>query len=111
VSLLDTANEVVTVFLEVVTTDDDGNTATRPSVMGIETPARIQPLGYQSDSSETQDGGFNTSSRYGLRFPRSWPHVLGAQSAIEWSGKRWSVVGDPIHPQRVSPYTTRPLRD
>jgi len=93
VSLLDTANETVTVFLEEVTTDDDGNRITRPAAEGIETRARIQPIGTPT---ETQEGGFNTTSRYGLRFPRSFPHVLGSQSQIEWNGRRWSVIGNPI---------------
>lgn len=95
-SLLDSTNEDVVVYPEEVTTDSDGNTITRPSQTGIPARARIQPLGLQSDSSEKQDGGFLTVSRYGLRFPRSFSTVLGAQSQIEWQGKRWSVVGDPV---------------
>jgi hypothetical protein len=95
-SLLDHANEDVVVYLEEVTTDSDGNTITRPSQTGIPTKARVQPINMISAHTENQDGGFHTSSRYGLRFPRSWPHVLGAQSQIEWNGKRWSIEGDPI---------------
>jgi hypothetical protein len=93
VSLLDTTNEAVVVFLEETTTDSDGNTITRPAETGIPTRARIQPI---DTPTEKQDGGFQTTSRCGLRFSRSWPHVLGAQSQIEWNGKRWSVIGDPI---------------
>lgn len=92
-SLLDTANETVTVYPEEVTTDRDGNTVTRPSATGIETRARVWPLGTPT---EDQDGGFNTRSRYGLRFPRSFPVALGAQSQIEWNGKRYAVIGDPV---------------
>lgn len=95
-SLLDATNEDVVVYLEQVVTDADGNDFTRPSATGIPARARIQPTGLQSDSTEKQDGGFQTSIRYGLRFPRSFPYALGAQAQIEWQGKRWSVVGDPI---------------
>ncbi|RAV17188.1 hypothetical protein DQP55_04175 [Mycolicibacterium sp. GF69] len=92
-SLLDTANEEVVVYLEETTTDADGNTITKPSATCIETRARIQPVGTPT---EEQDSGYQTASRYRLRFPRSWPHVLGAQSQIEWNGKRWSMIGDLI---------------
>jgi hypothetical protein len=94
VSLLDTASEDVVVYLEEVTTDALGNTRTRPSATGVPTKARIQPM--DEESTESWDGGYLTSSRYGLRFPRSWPHVLGAQSQVEWRGKRWAIEGDPI---------------
>lgn len=98
-SLLDSTNVDVLVFLEEVVTDSDGNTITKPSKDGIETRARIWPLAQSGTSArraETNDGGFGTEQVYGLRFPRSWPHILGAQSAVEIDGKRWSVFGDPI---------------
>lgn len=94
-SLLDTANETVTVFLEEVSADRDGNRFTRPSETGIPARARIWPLDMVSAHTENHDGGFNTTAKYGLRFPRSWPHVLGAQSQIEWNGKRYVTEGDP----------------
>lgn len=92
-SLLDSSNESIVVYLEEVAEDSDGNTVTQPSTEGIATRARIQPLGTPTES---QEGGFHTVSRYGLRFPRNWPHALGAQSQIEWQGKRFSVEGDPV---------------
>lgn len=98
-SLLDKANEEVVVFPEEVITDSDGNTITRPSATGIPTRARIWPQNQSGTSArraEQNDGGFFTEQYYGLRFPRSFPHVLGAQSQIEWNGKRWAVFGDPV---------------
>ena len=92
-SLLDSANEVVTVYVETVGTDADGNTVVRPASVGVEARARIWPL----SSTEGQDGGGSrTVSRFGLRFPRSFSRVLGAQAQIGWDGKRYSVVGDPL---------------
>ncbi|WP_083124893.1 hypothetical protein [Mycolicibacterium tusciae] len=70
-----------------------GNKLTKASDTGIETAARIWPLG---NPTEDQDRGFLTRSRYGLRFSRSWPHVLGAQSKVQWQGRKYSVVGDPV---------------
>jgi hypothetical protein len=52
-----------------------------------------------------------TSRRYGLRFPRSWPHVLGAQSQIEWNGKRYAIHGEPRIFQRLPSDGSRRLRD
>jgi hypothetical protein len=100
-TLLDSTNEVVTVFLEVRTVDADGNPLTKPSVNGVESRARI----WQLSSTEKQDTagvntraqlGVSTRAQFGLRFPRSFPHVVGARSQVEWNGKRYSVVGDPI---------------
>jgi hypothetical protein len=91
VSLLDRGSEDVTVFLEESVTDADGNIKTRPSATGITTTASVQLIGTPAES---QDTGYQTGSRYRLRFPRSWPHTLGAQSQIEWNGQRWSLDGD-----------------
>ncbi len=91
-SLLDACNEFVRVYPEEVTTDADGNTVTRPSADGVSTPARIWPL----VSTESQEGGFQSMTRFGLRFPRSFQYVLGAQAQVVWNGKRYSVVGDPV---------------
>lgn len=99
-SLLDRSNETVTVFAEEVTTDSDGNTMTQASETGIETRAWISPLPQSGTSARRAEqdngGGFFTEQVYRLRFPRSWTTVLGAQSQIEWNGKRWSVFGNPI---------------
>ena len=92
-SLLDSSNETVRVYPEEVTTDADGNTVTRPSEYGVFTSARIWPL---TSTESAQDGGFLTVQRFGLRFPRSFPHVLGAQAKVVWNEKLYSVVGDPL---------------
>lgn len=84
------------VYLEEVTTDSDGNTSTRPSKTGIPTRARISPLGYKDDSGETQDGGFQTTSRYRLVLVGWQGAPLGAQSQVEWNGKRYSIEGEPL---------------
>ncbi|MCH9733452.1 MAG: hypothetical protein K0U78_02700 [Actinomycetia bacterium] len=99
-SLLDSTNVDAIVFLEETTTDADGNTRTRASATGIPTRVRVWPQNQSGTSArraEQADGGFSTEQVYGLRFPRSWPHALGAQSAVEIDGKRWSVFGDPVY--------------
>lgn len=97
VSLLDGTNESVLVYLETWNVDTDGNTITKPSVTGIEIRAWISPISYRGGGfPESLDGGFISSTRYGLRFPRSFTEVLGAQSQVEWNGNRYSVVGDPV---------------
>lgn len=89
--------EDVIVYLEEVVTDMDGNIRTRPSSVGIPAKARLQVLGQSGTSSRRQEQdneGFESEKVYTLRFPRSFPHVLGAQSEIEWRGERWAVFGD-----------------
>lgn len=96
-SLLDSANVDVVVYLEEHVTDEDGNIRTRPSATGIPTRCRIQPVGQSGTSArraEQDNEGFESEKYYSVRFPRAFPHVLNAQSQIEWQGKRWAVVGD-----------------
>ncbi len=90
-SLLNRGTELVKVFQEVQTpdTDADGNTITRASLVGTLVRAVVQPI----KTTEDNDGGFNTESRYRLRLI-NYPSVLGAQSQIEWRGKRYSIVGE-----------------
>jgi hypothetical protein len=106
-SLLDRANEDVVVYLEEEWTDTDGNLMTRPSSTGIPAKATIQ-LAAQSGTSarrEEQDNeGFETEATYRLRFARSFPYVLGAQSRISWKGQYWAVIGD-AHYYNGSPRT------
>jgi hypothetical protein len=76
--------------------DGDGNRRTKASDTGISARARIQPIGAPT---ETAEGGFNTISRYSLRFPHAFNNqhgVLGAQSQIEWKGKRYSMEGEGV---------------
>lgn len=93
-SLLDRGPEIVTVYPEVQDEDSDGNKRTRPGSIGVVVRASVQPI----TSSENTDGSaFNTTTRYRLRLAGGWPTgggVLGAQSAVEWRGKRYTIDGD-----------------
>ncbi|MGW6624206.1 hypothetical protein ACWF99_23515 [Nocardia sp. NPDC055002] len=99
-SLLDSANQDVLVFLEETVTDMDGNTRTRPAKVGIPARARIQVQGQSGTSarrSEQDNEGFESEKVYKIRFPRAFDAQygeLGAQSEIEWRGQRWAVFGD-----------------
>jgi hypothetical protein len=93
-SLLNRGTEVVKVFQEIQTadTDADGNKITRASKVGTVFKASVQPLP-QFQPTENQTVGFGSESRYRLRLI-NYPGVLGAQSQVEWRGKRYSIVGD-----------------
>lgn len=91
-SLLHRGNETVSVFPETVVTDEDGNAKTRPSSVGLVARAVVQPI----NSSENADGGYNTSTRYRLRLVGWNGGTLGAQSQVEWNGKRYSIEGDAL---------------
>lgn len=84
------------VFQETQTpdTDSDGNKITRAALVGTLFRAVVQPLGAANGAPrENQDGGFHSESRYRLRLI-NYPGILGAQSQIEWEGKRYSIDGD-----------------
>ena len=96
-SLLDKGQVDILVFLEEKVIDIDGNTRTQPSKCGIPAKARLQVQGQSGTSArraEQDNEGYETEKVYTMRFPRSWPYVLGAQSQIEWCGNRWAVFGD-----------------
>lgn len=95
-SLLDSGRDIVTVYPEVETEDRDGNIITKPSDTGFTTRATLQPQASSGPSSgrDNDDGGFLTEETYRLRLPRTFPFVLGAQSAVEWNGEMWSLLGD-----------------
>lgn len=96
-SLLDKGQEDILVFLEEKVIDIDGNVRTQPSKCGIPVRARLQVQGQSGTSARRQEQdneGFETEKVYTLRFPRSFPHILGAQAQIEWRGNRWAVFGD-----------------
>lgn len=88
-SLLNRGTETVTVYPETVVTDSDGNTVTRPGTVGVVVKASVQPI--ESIAACEKDGV--TTSRYRLRLV-GYPDLLGAQSAIEWQGRRYAVDGD-----------------
>lgn len=91
-SLLNRGTEVVKVFQEIATpeVDSDGNTVTRPAKVGSVFKASVQPI---SSTEDTDGGGFHTVTRYRLRLV-GYPGVLGAQSQVEWRGKRYAIEGD-----------------
>jgi hypothetical protein len=89
--------EPCTVFPEELVKDKDGNDLTRPSAEGIPAEARFQIQGQSGTSSRRQEQdneGFESEKVYKIRFKRSFPYVLGAQSQIEWNGVRWALFGD-----------------
>lgn len=99
VSLLDSTNADVVVYLSETWIDSDGNTMLRPSATGITTRARIQPApqsGTSSRRAEQMDKGYFTEQVYALRFPRGFPHVLDHAAEIDWNGQRWHVFGFPL---------------
>ncbi|ORB67691.1 hypothetical protein [Mycolicibacterium tusciae] len=85
-SLLHRGTDQVTVFAEAVVTDSDGNTVTKPGTVGVLTRAVVQPL-------SSTENGEGTTSKYRLRLV-GYPDLLGAQSAVEWNGKRYAIEGD-----------------
>ena len=88
-SLLNRGTETVKVFQEVQTTDTDGNKITRAAKVGTLVRAVVQPI----NATENANGGFNTESHYRLRLI-NYPGILGAQSQIEWHGRRYSIEGN-----------------
>jgi len=101
-SLLDAGAryQPVTVYLEEMVIDSDGNKFTKPSTTPIAALARLQVANQSGTSArraEQDNEGFSSEKVYRMRFPRSFTKqhgVLGAQSQIVWRGERWSVFGD-----------------
>jgi len=82
--------ESVVLYPEVTETDSDGNVRTRPSDTGVPSSATVQPVTTNDDD---DNAGYSSVATYRLRLPRNAP-VLGAQSAVEWRGDRYAIVGD-----------------
>ena len=95
-TLLQRGRETVVVFPEETYTDKDGNLMTRASSVGVVCKATVQPITSAAavGAKETQDTGFYTESKYRLRLV-GYPLLLGAQSQVEWQGKRYSIEGEP----------------
>lgn len=89
-SLLNRGTEVVTVYPEELVFDSDGNKLTRPSEVGVVVKVSVQPIESIADSEK--NGA--TTSKYWLRLV-GYPGLLGAQSAVEWQGRRYAIDGDP----------------
>lgn len=84
-------------FPEMEYTDEDGNILTGPSSIGITTRATIQLAAQSGTSARRADlaqEGFETEKMFRMRLPRSFTQILGAQSQVEWKGKRYVVFGD-----------------
>lgn len=97
-SLLNRATDVVTVFPEEVTTSPDGNVKTRPSSVGIVCRAVVQPITSVSAGGGVTDElafGFETDAKYRLRLVGWQGDLLGAQSQVDWRGKRYAILGEP----------------
>lgn len=100
-TLLDKAQQTITVFQAEDFEDDLGNILTRPAAVGYEAVAEIQPArqsGTSARRAEQDNEGYETEETYRLRFTRqhdrTYPALLpGAQ--IEWKGMRWNLVGYP----------------
>lgn len=90
-SLLNRGTDQVIVYPEVVVTDSDGNKITKPGSTGVVCRAVVQPLQPPMASSVAED----PASRYRLRLV-GYTDLLGAQSAVEWGGKRYAILGDPL---------------
>ncbi|MBS4103970.1 hypothetical protein [Tsukamurella paurometabola] len=96
-SLLNRGRETVTVYPEVATVDQDGNTVLRPSAVGVIYRAAIQPMTSTEDTANAESAsavaGELTVSRHRMRLV-GYPGVLGAKSQIEWDGKRYAMFGE-----------------
>lgn len=86
-SLLNRGTDQVTVYPEAVVTDSDGNTVTKPGTVGVVCRAVVQPL-------SSTEGDQGATSKYRLRLV-GYTDLLGAQSAVEWQGRRYAIDGDP----------------
>lgn len=95
-SLLHRGTETVVVYPEEAYIDADGNTITRASAAGVVVKAVVQPItsAVATGGSEKQETGFFTEAKYRLRLA-GYPGVLGAQSQVDWDGKRWCIEGEP----------------
>lgn len=100
-SLLDKAQQDIVVFQAEDFEDDLGNTLMRPSAVGYEAKAEIQPArqsGTSARRAEQDNEGYETEETYRLRFSRDHDAThdrLKPGAQVEWEGKRWTVVGYP----------------
>lgn len=99
-SLLDKGAETIIVYPEELVIDVDGNKRTRASSTGFVARARVQPIGQSGTAArraEQDNEGYESEKIYSVRLTRRSAReigLIGAQSAIEWRGQRWSLFGD-----------------
>jgi hypothetical protein len=90
VSLLDLGPDVVTVYPEVESEDEYGNTVMVPSDEGVSVRGRWQPGTAEESAAEGQE----TSTTY--RFLcRTFP--AGPYARVTFDGSDWDVLGEPKH--------------
>lgn len=100
-SLLDGGPEEVTVYPQVLATDDDGNPRLAAATEGVTCRASVQPRAVA-----VSEDGQATSASYRLRLARGAGVELGPHAEVEWRGERWAVVGEPRR-YSGSPRTSR----
>lgn len=97
-SLLDRSNATVLLYPEEVVTSRDGNTFTRAAKEPIEIDVWIAPVGQSGTAArraEQDNEGFETEKVLRMRVLRRNHHgIIGAQSKIEWEGRKYSIFGD-----------------
>ena len=64
------------------------------TVSSVVCRCRVRAVVEPMTSTEHQTGGFETESKYRLRLV-GYSGVLGAQSQVDWQGKRYAIDGDP----------------
>jgi hypothetical protein len=89
VSLLDNPTDVLNVYVEVESTDADGNVVQVPGGEPVEVFGRVQPV--RADEAVAE--GQKTVTVYRFK-GRSWPS--GAFARISWDGRDWDVDGEPL---------------
>jgi hypothetical protein len=100
-SLLDSGNEMVTIYPEIQTTDRDGNTILKADFNNpITAWVRIQPAAQSGTSArraEQDNEGFETEEVYRLRFARGHEFQPGIAAQLDRAdGTRWSFIGYPL---------------
>lgn len=97
-SLLDRGNQSIVLYPEEAVEDRDGNIRTRPSKTGIPLRVWLQPQGQSGTAArraEQDNEGYESEKVLRMRLRRQDHHIeIGAQSAVEFDGKRWAVFGD-----------------
>lgn len=87
-SLLDNGPDIVDVYPQVASVDDQGNTIYGPSATPVTIQARVQPV----TSQEVDATGQQVRTIYRL-ITRSAP--LGPWARVVWNEREWDIVGEP----------------
>lgn len=97
-SLLDRGNQSIVLYPEEAVVDGDGNIRTRASKTGIPIRVWLQPQGQSGTAArraEQDSEGYESEKVLRMRLRRQDRGLqIGAQSAVEFNGQRWSVFGD-----------------